>query len=327
MNINIPQLKYLFIIVFSGFAAVAFAQQPVQYSMYYFNPYPVMPAAVGMDNSLQATAVFRKQWLGLEGSPTSFNLNAHLPWQYAHGGVGVKISTDAQGAEQNTFATANYAYHVNTSETSKLSFGLGLGMMQKKIRGSVLRPANQDVADAYIPQGDQTVTAPVIESGIYYKNKNLKIGAAVIQYSFSNLRYKNTQPVAQDININLWQNYYLTAAYNIPITDNISIEPSLLVKADKAQLQTDASAVVHINKSVFVAVAARGYNSTSIDAASVAAGTQITPQLSVAYNYDIGISNLKPAHNGSHEVILYYNLGKTIGGAKKQKIIYNTRFW
>ena len=79
MNINITSLKYLFIIVLNGVATFAFAQQPVQYSMYYLNPYPVMPAAVGLDNSLQATALFRKQWLGLEGSPTSFSLNAHLP--------------------------------------------------------------------------------------------------------------------------------------------------------------------------------------------------------------------------------------------------------
>jgi hypothetical protein len=47
----------------------------------------------------------------------------------------------------------------------------------------------------------------------------------------------------------------------------------------------------------------------------------------LAYAYDIGLSPLNNVQQGSHELVLKYNLNKKIGYPKALKVIHNPRFW
>ena len=46
----------------------------------------------------------------------------------------------------------------------------------------------------------------------------------------------------------------------------------------------------------------------------------------LSYAYDIGLSALRGSHEGTHEILLNYNLNKLIGAGLPPKIIYNPRF-
>jgi hypothetical protein len=54
------------------------AQQPSLYSLYYLNPYGLNPAYAGADDALSVTGVFRRQWVGLTGSPSTQNFNVNM---------------------------------------------------------------------------------------------------------------------------------------------------------------------------------------------------------------------------------------------------------
>jgi hypothetical protein len=117
------------------------------------------------------------------------------------------------------------------------------------------------------------------------------------------------------------------AAYRFNLSDNFAIEPALLLKVDTSQMQTDFSTLFYIQDNIFTGVSLRGYNKNTLDAATISAGMRLNNNWTAAYSYDIGISPLNNAHQGSHELVLKYNLNKKIGYPKPLKIIYNPRFW
>ena len=69
-------IVFLLIIIYSD---AAYTQQDAQYTQYMFNTMSVNPAYAGSRGQLSAAALYRAQWVGLEGAPESFTLNLHSP--------------------------------------------------------------------------------------------------------------------------------------------------------------------------------------------------------------------------------------------------------
>lgn len=61
------------------FGAMTQAQQVGRYSMYMQNFYAINPAAAGLEDHLDATLGYRKQWLGFENSPQYYFVSANMP--------------------------------------------------------------------------------------------------------------------------------------------------------------------------------------------------------------------------------------------------------
>lgn len=56
-----------------------FAQQDAQYTQYMFNTMSVNPAYAGSRGQLSIAALYRSQWVGLDGAPKTQTLNLHSP--------------------------------------------------------------------------------------------------------------------------------------------------------------------------------------------------------------------------------------------------------
>lgn len=102
------KIRLLLVPAFLLFSLSVMAQQPAQYSLYMFNQYNFNSAYAGLDESVSATGIFRQQWVGLEGSPSTQNFNVHLPLYMIKGSFGLGIENDALGAERNLKITAAY---------------------------------------------------------------------------------------------------------------------------------------------------------------------------------------------------------------------------
>ena len=72
------------------------------------------------------------------------------------------------------------------------------------------------------------------------------------------------------------------------------------------------SALLKYNDNIFVGGSFRGYNSDSRDAVALIFGFNLSEKITVAYSYDLSLSNLSTVNDGSHEITLNYNLGKTV---------------
>ena len=102
--------------------------------------------------------------------------------------------------------------------------------------------------------------------------------------------------------------------------------PSVLVKSDINQIQTDFSTIITYNDNIFGGATFRGYDSNSIDAIVVIVGMNISSKLRLGYSHDLTLSPLSTVNTGSHEIMLNYNLNKKIGAGIPPKIIYNPRY-
>jgi type IX secretion system PorP/SprF family membrane protein len=296
------------------------AQQPAQYSLWQFNLHNFNPAYAGLDNSLSATGIFRRQWVGLEGAPLTQNINVHFPVVFLNSAFGFKVENDVLGAEQNLTATATYAYHLRLNE-SVLSIGLNGGIFQKSIDGTLLNPPNQDQSDDLIPLGNVSAMVPIFSAGVFFKNENIKAGVSASNLLETSLPYTYTA----NAGIQLVRNYFAIFAYKFEVGD-FGIEPAVLVKSDLVGTQIDISTTVYYGEKLFGGAAYRGYNANTTDALALFAGYRVSENLNLAYAYDIPLSALSSVNTGSHEIMLNYNLNKTIGMPLPAKIIYNPRF-
>lgn len=311
-------------------ASVIQAQQAPQYSMYMLNKYNYNPAYAGLDNSLSITGVFRKQWVNLESSPVTQNINAHMPFYYLGGGIGINLENDQLGAERNTSGSISYNYFVPVSKKSLFSFGIGAGAIQKSIDGSKLRAPDGDYTeppiidhrDNLIPIGKVAATAPYFNAGIYFYSEKLEFGV-----SANNLIEPTATLNAEElINIKFIRNYFFNFAYSFEINRDLTIQPSFFAKSDLIQTQLEISTIVKYSDNIFGGASFRGYNANSIDAVIFIAGYKLNERVTLAYSYDLTLSGLSKVSKGSHEILLNYNLNKPIGKGIPPKVIYNPRF-
>ena len=326
-------MKQLFTIALALFCVsnLSFGQQAVQYSMYMLNKFRYNAGYAGLDNSLSITAALRKQWVGIEGTPSTQHVNLHMPLYIANGGIGLSLENDVIGANRNSTVALSYNVQVPVGDASLLSIGGGAGIIQRSLDGTKLRsstgnygpdPGVIDHQDNFLPVGIESAMAPSFRFGLYFLSESFELGLSANNLLESAFNY----PGEPSADIRLKRNYFLTLAYNLNIGSSLSLHPSVFVKSDISQTQIDFSALVKYNDNIFGGASFRGYNAESIDAIVFIAGIKLSEKLSLAYSYDMTLSELNTLSSGSHEVMLNYNLNQKIGAGIPPKIIYNPRF-
>ncbi|MEM8528199.1 MAG: type IX secretion system membrane protein PorP/SprF [Bacteroidota bacterium] len=318
--------RHLLHIIFLFLAATAFAQQPVQYSLHMFNRMAYNPAYAGLDNSLSMTGVFRKQWLNLEGSPTSQHFNIHSPLPFIRSGFGLVFQNDELGVEQNMNLSAAYNYQLPVGQTGVLSLGFGGGIIQKRLDGSAIRTRDGEYTDGNLPNHNDPVlastevlgSAPMIEVGVYYKSEAFEAGFAVKDIL--------EQPIVSTVvSIIPIRSYFFNAAAHIDLTDAIALHPSVFFKSDILETQADFSVLFSYNDNISLGASFRGYSQNTADAVAILGGLRLSEKIKLFYSYDMTLSDINTVSTGSHEIMINYNLNKDFGRGVPPPIIYNPR--
>jgi type IX secretion system PorP/SprF family membrane protein len=318
---------YIFLCA-SLWLSTSWGQQQAQYSLYMLNPYGINPAAAGLDKTLVATGGFRSQWVGLNGSPTTQYINVSLPLPIVSSGIGIAIENESIGARRGLSAKASYNFIKQLGE-SQLSFGASAGILQGALDGSKLRTPEGDYSQGVIDHQDKFLNSvnvngivSVFDAGVYFKTKQLDVGVALSNLNEPKLTL-DKQVVTQ---LQLKRHYSAFVAAHFDLFAGFTAHPSVAVRSDGRQVQADFSAIFRYDNNFFLGTTFRGYSKTTQDALVVLGGFKLNPKMTVAYAYDITLSALKTVNNGSHEVVLQYNIGREFGKGKLPPIIYNPRF-
>jgi len=157
------------------------------------------------------------------------------------------------------------------------------------------------------------------DAGVYFYNKQIETGLAISHLPQNSITLDRTS-YTQATHLNVF------FQYNFKILENIDLLQSILLKSDFNQIQSDVSSIIKINGNIFGGINVRGYNSRSLDAMAIIAGMKLGDHYTLSYSYDIGVSGLRRAHEGTHEILLNYNLRKILGSGELPKIIYNPRY-
>lgn len=320
--------KLYALIIYIGWLAGANAQQVTQYSMYMLNPYSVNPAIAGTEKTMQANAGYRTQWVGIVGNPKTMFANVALPLSIIGSGVGISFQNESIGARTGLMAKASYSY-IKKMGDAQISFGVAAGIVQGALDGNKLRTPDGDYTQGTPDHRDNLLSlatirgiVPTFDAGIFYKSEKIEGGISVVNVSEPKLKLDG----AKTVDALLKRGYLALLMGHFDLFSNITVHPSVLVKSDATQTQIDFSTFFKYDDNIFLGASFRGYNKNSVDAVAILGGLKLNPKLTLAYSYDLGLSDLKNVTQGSHEIMLQYNLGKEFGKGKLPPIIYNPRF-
>ena len=300
------------------------AQQEQQNSQFMLSKYRINPAYAGLDYSLSMDAMIRSQYTGIPGQPRFQYFSAHLPAYILNGAVGIELQRATEGALNHLTATGSYNY-VSNLPFGFLSLGLRLGAIQTTIDGELLRTPNGDYEPNVFQHNDPILNnstfsglAPIWELGVYLFMGDPQFGVSISRTPTINQRIGGAE-------IGLVTHFDVFAQYRMRVSEELHFLQSILLKSDFNVVQSDVSVMAEINGNVFGGVGLRGYSSNSLDAVSIVAGMNLGRHYRLSYSYDIGLSELKRVNEGSHEILLNYNLKKLIGLGNTPKVEYNPR--
>ena len=285
------------------------AQQDAQYTQYMFNTMSVNPAYAGSRGQLSVGALYRSQWVGLEGAPKTQTLNIQSPIRNSKLGYGVSIVNDqiGDGVVQETYFDAVISYTIDVSAEGKLSFGLKAGGNLLNLDFTKLR--NFD-SEPIISDNIENRFSPNVGVGLYYHAERFYAGLSAPNL-LQTEHFDNSQQEAGSVQFLSKEriNFYLITGYVFDLNGNLKFKPALLTKVvGGAPLQVDMSASFMFNEQFTFGAAYRW------DAAvSAMAGFQISDQFMIGLAYDRETTDLGGTqfNDGSFEVLLRYELVKS----------------
>lgn len=278
------------------------AQQDAQYTQYMYNTMTVNPAYAGSRGVLSITGMYRSQWVGLDGAPTTQTLNIHSPVS-ERVGLGLSILNDeiGNGTNQETYFDGVFSYTIPLSGERKLSFGVKAGGHLLNIDFNKLANYNKEAANSGLVNIDQKFS-PNFGAGVYYYTRNFYAGLSIP--NFLNTKHFDDSASGTSFLAEERLNFYLVTGYVFEPSQRLKFKPALLVRAVQgAPLQVDVSANFLLNDRFTLGAAYRW------DAAvSALFGFQINDKflLGLAYVREITELGGTRFNDGSFEVVLRY---------------------
>jgi type IX secretion system PorP/SprF family membrane protein len=266
-------------------------------NQYVLNPLIINPAYAGNRGALNIAAFYRRQWVGISGSPETMTLAADAPFLDAKLGLGLIIANDKLGVTKETQIHTTYAYKISL-RNGNLSFGLGAGLITTNTAFSDL--VALDPGDDFYLIDSRVFAVPDFSFGVYYTYKNYFAGLSVPKL----LGYKfNFDKNKYSMKFDPGQSYYLfNTGYLYTISSKFKFFPSALITfSPKEKLLYD----LNVNFSYLDRL---WFGASYRNSRSVAALLQfaVNNQFKVAYTYDIDFGKLGRYSNGSHEIMLRY---------------------
>ncbi|MBP6385495.1 MAG: type IX secretion system membrane protein PorP/SprF [Pseudarcicella sp.] len=298
-------------VILLGCFIQSYAQQEALYSQYMFNMMAINPAYAGSSEVLSASALFRKQWVGVKGAPLTQTITADMPYKEEKVGLGLQIYNDKYGLYSNTGIYATYAYKVKVTDETTLSMGItgggtffGVYLTESKLS------TEYDEAFAQNRNG----FLPNLGAGVYLSNEKGYLGFS------SPMLLNNKYRTTLDTNRRSGQSrhYYFTSGYVFTLSESLKLKPSLLLKGTVgAPVTLDANLNLWINDILSVGTSWRTsngafrksvYGNQFGDAVIAMVELQCNDQIRVGYAHDFAINGLRNGQSGSHEIMLRYDM-------------------
>ncbi len=290
------RVKYIILFTIIACSTGLKAQQMPHYTQYMFNDFVINPAIAGVYDYYQIRTNHRFQWVGLMDPPMTNSIAFYGPHNKLDMGYGGYVYNDVTGPTSRAGITGSYAYNIAITGDIRLSMGLSASIMQYRIDGTQLNPA--DVSDPSILSVVSTSYLPDAGLGLYLYADEFYVGLSVAQLLNNSVKiFDNKDGVNR-----LKSHINLIGAYRYWINEDWLVEPSLMIKGTAPkELGFDLTARVEWQKMLWAAVSYR-YS----EAIGILLGYSFDETLFFGYSYDIGISSLRKYQTGSHEIMIGY---------------------
>jgi type IX secretion system PorP/SprF family membrane protein len=277
------------------------SQQEYSFTHYFETNSFYNPASTGSEQSQNIVGLFRKQWAGFTGSPTTGGLLYENKLKDYNMGIGGYVFTDKIGETCMTTATANYSYNLSFSNDLKLAFGIDAGA--DFLTTNVDRLIYWDQADQLLTNSKLSYVVPKIGLGTHLYNENFYVGVSVPRIlnfnskDFHSIRNPNLPMVVS--------HYYLTAGYKFNLNEHLAMKTNTLLKYTRGvQPQIDINATCTYNELIGLGV---GYKSLGFITSYIQYTYDNTVMIGYAFDFSVN-PMAQYARGGTHELMIKYRI-------------------
>lgn len=273
-------------------------QQEAIYSQYMFNKLAINPAYAGSREASSATALFRAQWVGINGAPETKTIAFDGLMHNRKVGLGFQAFNYKMGITNLNGGFVSYAYRISFT-SSTLAFGLQGGASQIKADLNSVNLGNSAQDQAFLQNVDEVFIN--FGAGMYFNTDRFYFGLSSPQLLKNRLRDNNQSTpdgkfTVQDLHI------FVTSGYLLPLGNDFILKPSFLFKRIKGSpMQLDLNTNLYI-KEIFSIGAQYRTNNALAGLAEI----QVTSQIRMGYSYQRSTTKLVEFNTGTHEIMLRY---------------------
>lgn len=316
-------------------AGNSISQQMPQYSQYLRNQFMVNPAAAGVYDFVDVTMGGRWQWMGFGDEPRTAYLSVTSPisrtprpkynpalrvsqgivrnpeiktGKFKHA-LGGQLIADQYGAFRKMEFAGTYAIHMPVSKKFNLSFGTRLGLSNNTFLKDKAQTLN--LVDPTLGYSDATYdNFSADQSSKYIMN----LGVGFYLYSKNSFFGISADQLTKDLvefgtgtaNFNNQMHFNATAGVKIPLNDNLTLTPAMLVKyMNPAPIVIEGSLQLEYKEWLWIGTSYRHK-----DAIIGMVGLNISDRFKFGYSYDFSLSRFNDFSSGGHEIVLGLMLGR-----------------
>lgn len=240
----------------------------------------------------------RRQWVGIEGSPTVLWGGGHVGFTRLGATAGLNLRHESLGVEQLTETSVFFAKSVRLSEQDYVGMSLNTGLIFHQGRFSQLDPQDPAFRD------DVRSTDGLMGFGVvFYRPERYYAGVSLPRLLLSNGDEQNRYE--------LRTNYHFTAGGLVGLGTDFHLRPSVLVSyARNLGTQADFSAMFFVKRLLGVGMNVR----TNGDLAGMMEVRYGGFGVGYGYQFNPGTGALnRRIDNSTHEIGLNYRFGSQSG--------------
>ncbi len=302
MKAKLNIIKGLGILAIVIAALTSNAQQDPMYTQYMFNTQTINPAYAGTWESVGFMVLGRQQWTGWDGAPQTYTFTFQAPLKNERVALGLNVISDKLGFEKRFYVFADYSYLVPVGEKTNLRLGL---------KGGFTNYSHNLQDHNILDPGDPAFSGEISHSfkpnfgvGAFLYSKKAYVGFSIPKVVNSNFD-TNTENFSIQGEL---RHYFLIAGAVFDLGENLKFKPTALTKASFSSeygspLQFDLTGNFLIKEKLWLGAMYR-----SGDSFGFIAQFLFAEKLRIGYAIDFSTTNLKNYNNGTHEVMISYEL-------------------
>jgi type IX secretion system PorP/SprF family membrane protein len=282
------------------------AQSNIRLSNHWGDMHFISPASIYDKYDGVFSLAAKKQWLGIDGSPTSFFASGTVYMEDYHTQLGLFLIQDKVGYTSTTNLNFSYAYALNFKYDWQLH--LGLAGNYQLLAYDISKVSMSDGSDPVAYQGLMSKSAVDADIAAELTNKTLKMGV-VTQNLIS--AFSAGIPIEHNTN-------YVYARYHQNSNNVVNFGAGVcgIQYADIYQLEFNATSYFKYKQNNGLTdkpdVFDVGMYYRTRSEAGLILGFNISEVLHVSYSYDYHFGSLSRSSYGTNELMITYNLKRKL---------------
>lgn len=284
------------------------------------------PAVAGSKEVLSLQSAYRRQWIGLEGAPSTAWLNAHTPLADDRIGVGLALAMDRIGPTRMFHVGTSYAYRIRLNERARLAGGMQVSLDNWYGRWSSLLVQQQ--GDGVFAE-DLNRWLVNFGAGFLLQHERYFVGLSCP--NLAEPLYRTSELAGLNMPARQYRHLYVSAGIALPVQgEDLVVRPTVLLRRagvlsrDQTSGQSTASPLgaelgctLIFARSLQLGVAYRGGvwgagRGVNSNALSAHAAFFLRNGLRMGLAYDMQLNRLRQIAGGSLEVSLGYEFDTVV---------------